>query len=67
METADPVRLQFEGLTLDLAARMLVDGSGREVTLRRSEYELLRAFVGIRGRALCRDFLLEGVAGRRSE
>jgi adenylate cyclase len=67
METADPVRLQFEGLTLDLAARMLVDGSGREVTLRRSEYELLRAFVGNPGRALSRDFLLEAVAGRRSE
>ena len=67
METADPVRLHFEGLTLDLTARTLVDGRGREVALRRSEYELLRAFVGNPGRALSRDHLLETVAGRRSE
>ena len=67
METADQVRLYFEGLTLDLAARTLIDGSGREVSLRRSEYELLRAFVDNPGRALSRDLLLEAVAGRRSE
>ena len=67
METADQVRLYFEGLTLDLAARTLIDGSGREVSLRRSEYELLRAFVDSPGRALSRDLLLETIAGRRSE
>ncbi len=67
MAIADPTSLQFEGLTLDLAARTLVDASGRDVALRRSEFELLLAFVAAPGRALSRDHLLEAVAGRRSE
>ena len=67
MATADLTPLRFEGFTLDPAARTLVDASGREVALRRSEFELVRAFVAAPGRALSRDHLLDAVAGRRSE
>jgi DNA-binding response OmpR family regulator len=54
MTDADPPPLRFEGFTLDPAAHTLVDASGREVPLRRSEYELLRAFLTAPGRALSR-------------
>lgn len=57
--------MQFEGFTLDPAARTLVGPGGREIPLRRSEYELLLAFIRARGRALGRDHLLEAVCGRR--
>ncbi|MBV8705001.1 MAG: winged helix-turn-helix transcriptional regulator, partial [Acetobacteraceae bacterium] len=66
MAVSDPTRLCFEGFTLDPAARTLVDATGREVALRRSEYELLRALLAAPGRALSRDHLLEAVAGRRA-
>ena len=43
MAEADPAPLRFAGLTLDPAARTLMDASGREIPLRRSGYEPLRA------------------------
>jgi DNA-binding response OmpR family regulator len=67
MAAADPVSLSFEGFTLDPAARTLVDAGGAWISLRRSEFELLLAFVNKPGRALSRDYLLEVVAGRHSE
>ena len=67
MAEADVTALCFAGFTLDMAARILVDAEGREVPLRRSEYELLRALLAAPGRALSRDHLLEAVAGRSSE
>jgi TolB-like protein len=67
MSIADPVPLSFEGFTLDPAARTLADAGGESVPLRRSEFELLLAFVEKPGRALSRDYLLEAVAGRHSE
>ena len=67
MAEADLTALQFAGFTLDTAARTLVDAEGREVPLRRSEYELLRALLAAPGRALSRDHLLDAVAGRGSE
>src|SRR5437016_20797 len=67
MAVAEPVPLCFEGLTLDPAARTLVNAGGEYIPLRRSEFELLLAFVNNPGRALSRDYLLETVAGRRSE
>jgi DNA-binding response OmpR family regulator len=67
MSIADPVPLSFEGFTLDPAARTLADAGGESVQLRRSEFELLLAFVEKPGRALSRDYLLEAVAGRHSE
>src|SRR5690242_6599571 len=58
---------EFEGLRLDLSAHSLLGRRGEEISLRRSEYELLLAFIMHPGRALSRDVLLEAVAGRRSE
>jgi TolB-like protein len=43
------------------------DAGGENISLRRSEFELLLAFVNNPGRALSRDYLLEMVAGRHSE
>jgi len=67
MAEAEPTALQFAGFTLDPGARTLVDAAGREVPLRRSEYELLRAFLAAPGCALSRDHLLDAVAGRHAE
>ncbi len=67
MADAEPTALRFEGFTLDLGARTLVDAGGQDIALRRSEFELLLAFLAAPGRALSRDHLLEAVAGRRSE
>jgi DNA-binding response OmpR family regulator len=58
---------EFEGLRFDPSARTLLGRRGEEIMLRRSEYELLLAFVMHPGRALSRDFLLQAVARRRSE
>ncbi|MBV8614595.1 MAG: winged helix-turn-helix transcriptional regulator, partial [Acetobacteraceae bacterium] len=67
MAEADVTALCFAGFTLDMAARTLVDAEGREVLLRRSEDELLRAFLAAPGRALSRDHLLDAVASRHAE
>jgi DNA-binding response OmpR family regulator len=60
MAAADPGPLRFDGLTLDPTGRTLVDARGEFISLRRSEFELLLAFVNNPGRALGRDYLLEG-------
>jgi len=57
----------FQGMTLDVMGRTLVDPSGTEVTLRHAEFELLLAFLRHPGRALSRDTLLNAVSGRRAE
>src|SRR5690242_3803558 len=67
MAVVDPEPLSFEGFTLDPAARTLVDADGEFIPLRRSEFQLLLAFVEKPGRTLTRDYLLEAVAGRHSE
>lgn len=58
---------RFDRFTLDVAGRVLTDTSGHEVALRRSEFELLLAFVRAPGRVLSRSDLLNAVAGRQSE
>jgi TolB-like protein/Tfp pilus assembly protein PilF len=67
MAAADPGPLRFDGLTLDPTGRTLVDARGEFISLRRSEFELLLAFVNNPGRVLSRDYLLEAVAGRHSD
>jgi adenylate cyclase len=67
MAVAGTPPLCFDGLTLDPAARTLVNAGGASISLRRSEFELLLTFVNNPGRALSRDYLLETVAGRHSE
>ena len=59
--------LRFEGLTLDIGGRALLDADGRDLGLTRSEFELLAALVRSPGRALSRERLLEAVSGRRGE
>jgi two-component system OmpR family response regulator len=61
MAVAASVPLHFAGLTLDLAARTLVDARGKFISLRRSEFELLLAFVNNPGRVLSREYLLKAV------
>jgi DNA-binding winged helix-turn-helix (wHTH) protein len=60
-----PERWFFEGFTLDLAGRTLIDAGGREVSLWRSEFSLLAAFIRAPGRVLSREQLLDQVSGRR--
>ena len=63
----EPDILSFDGFTIDLAGRSLLDCHGSEVPLTRSEFSLLVAFVRNPGRVLSRDQLLDAAAGRRSE
>jgi DNA-binding response OmpR family regulator len=62
----DARRLRFAGWDLDLAARRLVDPSGREVALTTGEFELLSVLALNAGRVLSRDFLLEETRGREA-
>ncbi len=64
MAPAERVRWRFEGYELDLAARRLTDGQGREVALTSGEFDLLCALVRHSGRVLSRDFLLDATRGR---
>ena len=59
--------LRFAQYRLDLAGRSLVDASGAEVTLTRSEFDLLQAFAQRPGRVLSRDQLMQALAGRDTE
>ena len=56
--------VEFEGWTLDMAARHLKSPDGGNVTLTTAEYELLRIFVEQPNRVHTRDFLLDSVHGR---
>jgi len=62
-----PVILGFDGFTLDVAGRSLLDASQREVPLTPSEFTLLLAFARAPGRVLSRDQLRNEVAGRAIE
>jgi alpha-ketoglutarate-dependent taurine dioxygenase/class 3 adenylate cyclase/predicted ATPase len=59
--------LRFEGRTLDLGGRALLDESGREVPLTRAEFELLAALALSNGRVLSRDQLCTVTSGRGHE
>jgi TolB-like protein/DNA-binding response OmpR family regulator len=63
----EPEVMSFDGFTIDLAGRSLRDGCGSEVSMTRSEFALLVAFVRNSGRVLSRDQLLDAVVGRRAE
>jgi class 3 adenylate cyclase/predicted ATPase len=67
MQPARAEKLQFGGLTLDLAGRALSDSDGRDIALTRGEFELLCALTRSCGRAMSRDQLLDEIAGRRAE
>jgi two-component system phosphate regulon response regulator OmpR len=55
---------QFDGFTLKVDERRLIDPSGNDVALTGSEFDLLVAFVSHPRRALERDRLMELVQGR---
>ncbi len=57
---------RFDGWELDLAARQLTGGDGREVALTSGEFDLLKVLVEHAGRVLSRDFLLESTRGREA-
>jgi class 3 adenylate cyclase/DNA-binding response OmpR family regulator/predicted ATPase len=59
--------LRFEGRSLDLAGRALIDENGREIPLTHAEFELLALFARCSGRVLSRDQLRNGISGRDHE
>jgi two-component system, OmpR family, response regulator len=59
-------RLRFGNFTLDVAARRLTDGDGREIGLTGGEFDLLSTFARAPGRVLSRDYLLEATRGREA-
>jgi class 3 adenylate cyclase/DNA-binding response OmpR family regulator len=62
--SATPLVLTIEDCRLDLAARVFVDGNGREVPLTRAELTLLAVFTGSPRQVLSRDQLRRAVVGR---
>jgi two-component system, OmpR family, response regulator len=59
--------LDFGCIALDLDSRSLIDSSGRDVALRRREFDLLLALARNPGRVMSRDTLLDAIAGREAE
>jgi DNA-binding response OmpR family regulator len=62
--SAAPESLRFDGWTLDVAGRVLLDAGGGELPLTRSEFALLLALAQKPGRVLSREELRRAVAGR---
>jgi DNA-binding winged helix-turn-helix (wHTH) protein len=56
----------FAGFMLDVAGHSLTGPDAADISLRRSEFDLLLAFLRAPGRVLSRDYLLDAVAGRPS-
>jgi DNA-binding response OmpR family regulator/class 3 adenylate cyclase/tetratricopeptide (TPR) repeat protein len=63
----EPEVLRFDGWHLDVSARSLRRDNGSEISLTRSEFELLLTFLRHAGRVLSRDQLRSAVAGRNVE
>ena len=59
--------LDFGCFALDLDGRILIDPSGREVELRRREFDLLLTLARSPGRVMSRETLLDAIAGREAE
>ena len=59
--------LDFGSFALDLDGRILIDPSGREVELRRREFDLLLTLARSPGRVMSRETLLDAIAGREAE
>jgi DNA-binding winged helix-turn-helix (wHTH) protein len=59
--------LDFGSFALDLDGRVLINSSGREVELRRREFDLLQTLAHSPGRVMSREILLDAIAGREAE
>jgi DNA-binding winged helix-turn-helix (wHTH) protein len=59
--------LDFGCFVLNLEGRVLTDQSGRDVELRRREFDLLLTLARGSGRAMSRATLLDAIAGREAE
>ena len=67
-EITTPLRhLDFGSFALDLDGRILIDPSGREVELRRREFDLLQTLARSPGRVMSRETLLDAIAGREAD
>lgn len=66
-DAREPEILSFEGFTIYLAGRSVLDCGGSEVPLTRSEFALLVALARYPGRVLSRDRLLDACLGRPAE
>ena len=62
-----PGCLDLGGFSLDLDSRLLIEPSGREITLRRREFDLLLTLARGSGRVMSRAALLDAIAGREAE
>lgn len=58
-ETKEVDRIDFAGFALDIAGRRLTDPQGAEITLTRTEFDLLTCLARSRGKALTREVILE--------
>lgn len=59
--------IRFEGWTLNVSRRQLLDPAGTEVELTTGEFDMLAAFLNHAGRVLTRDFLMDLTRGRQLE
>ena len=61
-----PAGFVFAGFRVELAARRVLDGAGREIALTGGEFDLLVTLCRHPQRVLSRDFLLEATRGREA-
>lgn len=59
--------IRFEGWTLNVSRRQLLDPAGNEIELTTGEFDMLAAFLNHAGRVLTRDFLMDLTRGRHLE
>jgi DNA-binding response OmpR family regulator len=59
--------IRFQGWTLNVSRRQLIDPAGTEVELTTGEFDMLAAFLNHAGRVLTRDFLMDLTRGRHLE
>ena len=57
--------IAFEGWSLNISRRQLIDPDGRDVELTTGEFDMLAAFLNHAGRVLSRDFLMDLTRGRQ--
>ncbi|TNM60778.1 response regulator [Aliirhizobium smilacinae] len=59
--------IRFEGWSLNVSRRQLLDPAGADIELTTGEFDMLAAFLNHAGRVLTRDFLMDLTRGRHLE